>query len=142
MRDLFLKDLGWKLLSLFLALAIWLTVHKILTEAPMPVLPDNAGNSTAAATTIIYSNQPVEIVSATGDVHLYRAAPDEVMVTLAGPTDLMADLEASQIRATVDLTDTNVIRNARRRVEISPPAGITVMGVEPPRVLVIPPPGP
>jgi YbbR domain-containing protein len=138
MRDLFLKDLGWKLLSLFLAVAIWLTVHKILTEAPLPVLPDSEGNATA--TTFIYSNQPVEIVSPTTDVHLYRVAPEEVMVTLAGPADLMADLQASQIHAVVDLTDTNVIRNSHRQVDVSPPPGVTLIGVEPRRVLVIPPP--
>jgi YbbR domain-containing protein len=141
MRDLFLKDLGWKLLSLFLAVAIWLTVHKILTEAVQPVLPEGDGNANSTATTFIYSNQPVEIVSPTTDVHLYRTAPEEVKVTLAGPADLMADLQASQIHAVVDLTDTNVARSSHRQVEISPPPGVTLIGVEPPRVLVIPPPG-
>jgi len=139
MRDLFLKDLGWKLLSLFLAVAIWLTVHKILTEVPMPVLADDAGPANSTATTIIYSNQPVELVSAATDVHLYRAAPDEVMVTLAGPSDLMANLQASQIRAVVDLTETNAARDGHVPVEISPPPGVTLIGVNPSRVLVIPP---
>ena len=141
MHDLLFKDLGWKLLSLFLAVAIWLTVHKILTEVPVPI---ETGTDIAATTfrTNIYSSQPVQVVSASADVHLYRVAPDAVMVTLAGPADLMEDLQASQIRAVVDLTDTNAPLDSRRPVEVSPPPGVTLMSVDPSRVIVIPPPKP
>jgi len=139
MRDFFTKDVGWKLLSLFLAVGIWLTVHKILTETPIPVTGDNTTNSDIA-TPIIYSNRPIQVVSAAGDVHLYRVAPDEVTVTLTGPAGLMGNLQASQIRVVVDLTETNTVPDGWRRVEISAPAGVTLIGVTPSRVLVIPPP--
>ena len=130
MRDLFLKDPGWKLLSLFLAVGIWLTVHNILNEAGSPEKPDTQRTN-------IYSNQPVRIVSANSDVHSYRVVPDEVTVTLIGPADLMADLQASQIHAVVDLSGSNVAREVTRDVEVSPPARVTLIGVDPPQVRVL-----
>jgi YbbR-like protein len=126
------------LLSLLLAVGIWLTVHKILTETPL-ALEAGGTDSKAAPTTIIYSNQPVQLLSASADVHLYRPAPSEVKVTLIGPADLMANLQASQISALVDLTDTNLSSHHSRPVVISPPPGVTLIGISPPVVTILPP---
>ncbi len=134
MRDLFLKDFGWKLFSLCLAIGIWLTVHNILTETGSP-------EKTDMQRTNIYSNQPVRIVSANTDVRSYQVAPAEVTVTLTGPADLMADLKANQIHAVVDLTGrTNLTQEITRDVQVAPPARITLIGVDPPSVQVIPQP--
>ena len=61
MRDWFIKDFGWKLFSVFLALAIWRTVHKILEEsAPSPILLPRPVPMT-------FTNLPVLIVSAAAE---------------------------------------------------------------------------
>ena len=127
MRELFTKDWGWKWFSLLLAVAIWLTVHRILREAAIP--EEQLGGSK-----VTYSNLPVLVVAAAADVHLYRVTPETVRVTVTGSAEAIADLKANQIRATVDLTDLMGIEspaNLQRNVDVSVPAGITVLNVQP-----------
>lgn len=133
MRDLFTKDLGWKLFSLLLAAAIWFTANRILHEANVPV---GGGSS------VTYGNLPVYIVSSASDVHLYRVAPSVVSVTVSGASEVLAGLQAAQIRATVDLTDIDSANDFKRRVDIAVPAGITLVSVSPTTVNVIIPPLP
>ncbi len=133
MRDLFTKDWGWKLFSLFLAVAIWLTVHRILEESSSPVA--HAGGST-----LTYGNLPVFIVASASDVHLYHVNPRTVSVTVTGATDVIANLRADQIRATVDLTDIDSGGDLQRRVDVSLPSGVTLVEVDPQTVGVVLPP--
>ena len=133
MRDLLIKDLGWKLFSLFLAVAIWLTVHRILEESYSPVI--HAGGST-----LTYGNLPVFIEASASDVHLYHVTPNTISVTVGGSPDAIAVLQADEVRATVDLTDIKVPGDLQRRVEVSVPAGITLIKVDPQTVGVIVPP--
>lgn len=132
MRDIFFKDFGWKLLSVCLAVVIWLTVHKILSETPDI-------SSAARASTLIYSNLPVLAVSSIADVRGYRLNPAMVEVTLTGPANLMDQLEAEQIRTTVDLTDAATRKTSHAKVQVSPPRGVTVLNVSPEEVTVHPP---
>ena len=89
MRDWITNDFGWKLFSLFLAVAIWLTVHKIYEEP-------GAAFGPAAGDTVTFGNLPVRVVSAASDVRDFRAAPLTVKVTVSGPAEDMAKLQADQ----------------------------------------------
>ena len=135
MREWFINDLGWKLFSVFLALAIWLTVHKILDEsAPSPVVVPPLPPSPMVTT---FTNLPVLIVSAAADVREFNVKPNAVTVTVSGQPQIMAALQAGQIHALVDLTGIAAARDPRRRVEISMPAGATLVNVEPAEVNVV-----
>ena len=135
LRDWATKDFSWKLFSLFLALAVWLTVHKMYEEPrPAPGL--------AAGPTVTFGNLPILVVSAASDVRDFRVVPAAVTVKVSGSPAALADLQASQIHALVDLTDVQSARDLRRNVEISAPAGVTVVTVDPPKVGVILPPPP
>jgi YbbR domain-containing protein len=133
-RDLFIKDWGWKLFSVILAAAIWLTVHKILVP--------NVSTASATVNPVTYGNLPVFIVSSAADVHFYRVAPSTVKVTVSGTPEAIAVLQANQIRATVDLTDIDSARDLKRRVDVSVPSGVTLISVDPLKVGVIIPPPP
>ena len=125
LRELFIKDFGWKFFSLLLAAFIWLTVHKIIAE------PNG---------TVTISDLPVFLVASAADVHLYRVAPGTVSVTVGGSPDALATLSASQIRATVNFTETDTTKDSRRQVDISVPYGITLLKVDPAQVGVLIPP--
>ncbi len=134
LRDWFIKDLGWKLFSVVLAVTIWLTVYKIRTES-------ETSDATGSQGTLTFGNVPVLIVSTAADVRDFRVKPAIVAVTVSGLPDDIARLQVSQVRAFVDLTDIESARKLQRRVDVSMPSGLTLVSVEPPEVdAVIPPP--
>ena len=131
MRNWLTKDLSWIIVSLLLAVAIWLTVYKI-REEPEVTVTRGVENT--------YGNLPVHLLSAAQDVRDYRVAPDTVLVTVSGPPNAMAVLQADQIHAMVNLTGIESSRNSHWPVEVSVPVGMTLVRVEPLEVGVIVPP--
>jgi YbbR domain-containing protein len=131
LREWLIHDFGWKIFSLLLAAVIWLTVHRILTEPNSAVAPHG--------TTTTYDNLPVQMVSTRADVHNYRLVRPAVKVTVSGTPEVMTVLQASQVHATVDLTDIETARDLRCRVEISTPPGVTLVSVDPKEIVVVPP---
>jgi YbbR domain-containing protein len=136
MRDWFIKDFGWKLFSVFLALAIWLTVHKILEESAPVVVPPLPPQPVA----ITFTNLPVLIVSAAADVREFHVTPNAVTVSVSGRPEVMAGLQAGQVHALVDLTDIEAARDLHRPVDVSMPAGVTLANMDPAEVSVVIPP--
>jgi YbbR domain-containing protein len=135
MRDWVTKDFGWKLFSLFLAVAIWLTVHKIYEEP-------GAASGLVVGNTVTFGNLPVRVVSTAADVHDFRVAPLTVKVTVSGSAEDMARLQADQVHAVVNLTDIGPERDLHMPVDVSAPPGVTLVSVDPPKVGVIVPPPP
>ena len=135
MRDWVTNDFGWKLFSLFLAVAIWLTVHKIYEEP-------GAASGLVVGNTVTFGNLPVLVVSTAADVHDFRVAPLTVKVTVSGSTEVMNKLQADQVHAVVNLTDIGLERDLHLPVDVSAPPGVTLVSVDPPSVCVIVPPPP
>lgn len=135
-RDWLLDDLLWKVISLVLAIGIWVTVHRILVGGQSPPTTDEA----AVMTEREFDSVPVLVVARAADVHSYKVNPDVVSVTVSGSSKAVNALQANMIRATVDLTDIESARDLTRPVDVSMPPGVTLVEVNPTRVNIISPP--
>jgi hypothetical protein len=138
MRDLLLKDLGWKLFSLALAAGIWVTVKTVSTETAMTT----SVNPLAEWKTRPCTNLPVIVMSAAADRREFKVKPDAVDVTVRGSPDVIDGLAEKDIHVTVDLTDIESARDLRKRVDVAAPPGVTVVKIVPPLVDVVVPPKP
>jgi len=134
MRDWFIRDLGWKIFSLFLAVAVWMTIYKIRSES------ESVGPGAGIQEPATFNNVPILIVSSAADVRDYHVNPASVNVTISGTPDEIAKLHADQVRAFVDLTGIDAGK-LQRRVDISMPPGLSLISVDPQQVDVgVPPP--
>jgi len=128
-RELFLKHLGWKMLSLGLAVALWMTVKAAINER-------------GAQSVRTFDGIPAQIVSSTTDVRAFRVLPATVSITVRARPEVIAVLTDREIHALVDVTTADLSKNFNRRVQTSAPIGITVVRVEPVEVAVEVPPRP
>src|SRR3954470_4632705 len=127
MRDLFTKDLGWKLASVALAVVIWVTVYRYRQGA-------FEGGTPRENT---YGDLPVVVFSAAADARAFRIAPDTVSVKVRGSDDVMNVLQGNQIRPFVDLTGIESAKDFRLPVNVSLPKGVTLVDVDPPWIGVL-----
>jgi YbbR domain-containing protein len=133
LRDLFLKSPFMKLLSLGLASLIWFTVNKSINNQ---VAIGNPLSTLRSITT----NLPVLIVAAAADVRDFQVQPTTVAVTLQGRPEVLNQLDARDVRVEVFLTDIESAKALRKRVDVFPPPGTSVLEVSPAEVDVVVPP--
>lgn len=134
LSDIATKDSGWKILSLALAVVIWLTVHTISEDATKPVKP------LSGLMTQSFPAVPVLAVSAAADVREFKIKPGTVRVTVSGKPEALTALDPRQIHVLVDLTGILAAQDLKKRVDVSTPPGITFVSAVPAEVDVMVPP--
>ena len=134
LRHLVCDDFLLKLFSFVLALLFWLTVSFAIQEREVPAV--SAGLSLAPDIRIVF-RIPVQSYTAAADNRKVRFIPSEVDVLLQGDSRLMSDLQTRDVRAFVDISGTDIARNPTNRVQVSIPAGVTLLRITPGTVQVI-----
>jgi len=125
LRDWFIKDLGWKFFSVVLAVAIWLTVnYKNQDESVATPRRENT-----------YGDLPVMAIKLPTGGHA-QIAPSAVTVTVSGPSEVMASLQANEILAFVNLSGIDSGSDLQRSVQVAVPPGVTFVSVVPADVAV------
>lgn len=127
LRNLVLEDIWLKLFSLALAILIWFTVTFV-------------SQKDVRTDTRVLVNLPVSLLSSVEDVHNFKVNPDRVKITVQGDFETLQRLQSEGVRARVDLTGIAAVRELRKPVEVSVPAGVTFLRVVPDHVQVILPP--
>jgi YbbR domain-containing protein len=135
LRRLFLEDFWLKLFALILATLIWFTVYLAIQKEVSPV-PTALNQNNAER---VFFNLPVVVYSLAEDVHSFKVSPQEVSVTVQGDRKALENLRGQDIGVTVNLTHLEGT-HLRKRIDVSTPAGIMHVRIDPPEVDVILPP--
>jgi YbbR domain-containing protein len=132
LREIITRDWLWKVLSLALAVAIWLMVNP-LSQGPAKA----TANPLTGTETGSFTNLPVSVLmSSAADVREVKVEPDTVTVTVSGRPEMISAMTGEQILVILNLTGIEAARGLRKRVEVTVPAGVAFISVEPSQVNV------
>lgn len=133
-KELVLKDVWLKLFSLALAVLVWFTVNSMASQKEvLPVRP----HPLIALDRRTFDKLPVLIVSSAEDTRTVHVNPKTVQVVVEGEARLLNSLRDRDIRVTVDLTGIEAAHDLRQRVEVSTPAGVAQIQIQPEEVQVV-----
>jgi hypothetical protein len=133
LQNLILKDFWLKLFSFALAGLIWFTVNIAIKNDISP------GTSLSLTPTeqIVLRDLPIVVLSPAQEVRGFIVNPKTASVTLQGDPTNVRSLRRQDVRVLVDLSESGVVRDSRRRIEVSAPAGLTHVKVDPEEVQVV-----
>jgi hypothetical protein len=98
-----------------------------------------ASLSLASTEQMIVRDIPIVVLSQAEESRRFSVNPKIATVTLQGEAGTLRNLRKQDIRVMVDLSDPGVSPDFHRRIEVSTPAGIAHVRVEPEEVQVVAP---
>ena len=127
-RDFILNNFGWKLVSVVVAILIWMTINSNIENSFK--LPETHSSITVSR------HLPVAVRKTPGDVRGFVITPAEAEVTIRGEERVLDNLRMSDVDVSVNLIDVTDARSFRKRVTVRAPPNVVVMRVAPEEVTV------
>jgi YbbR domain-containing protein len=132
LQDLVLKDFWLKLLSLALSCLTWFTVNIAIKNDISPV----TSLSLAATDQMILRDLPITVLSSAEELRNFSVTPKTADVTVQGEGLSLKNLRKQDVRVLVDLSDKGSLLEHRKRIEVSTPAGVAHVKVDPEEVQI------
>jgi YbbR domain-containing protein len=132
LRSLAFKDLWLKLFSLLLATLMWFTIRSAIQQGGLP----SSSLGLGGATTRTFTAVPVSVLSSARQLPWSRVQPDTVEVIVEGSPQVVENLQRSDIRVVVDLSDIVTAQDLKKKIEVSKPASVALLKVEPEQVVI------
>lgn len=132
LQNLILKDFWLKLFSFALASLVWIIVNIAIKKDISP------GTTLSLTPTeqVVLRDLPIVVLSAAEDIRGITVTPKSAVVTLQGDPASVRNLRKEEVRVMVDLTDPAALKDAHQRLEVSAPAGVSRVRVEPDEVQI------
>jgi YbbR domain-containing protein len=126
-REILVRNLSWKLLSLFLGILVWYFVSVGIQRGFTPFSRLNA----------VTFELPVFVLTSGTIPTAFEVRPARVNVTVRGRRDTVQRLSETDLVAYVDLSDVFTVSEVQRRVEVNLRWGTAEATVEPAAVRVM-----
>src|SRR5579863_6205789 len=126
--NIFVHNLGWKLLSLVLASFTWLTIQ---TEFQREKKTDQESreNPMKVSSSKSFPAVTITLLSSPGNTNHYKVTPDTAQVEIGGDEQQLRALQPREVAAYVDLTDVQDEKQFRRPVQIRIPHDFNIISV-------------
>jgi YbbR domain-containing protein len=126
-REYILHNFGWKLLSLLLAALTWLTIETAFKkEETLRATPVVTGSSSRS-----FPSVSVTLLSSAANAGRFTVTPQTVTVEVNGKQEDLEKLQVQDIRAIVDVTDSDDEMKFRKTIQVQMPKDFKAVAVPP-----------
>ena len=127
LRDYITHNFWWKLLSLLLAGLTWLTIETAFKkEETLRETPVVTGTSSRN-----FPSVAVTLLSSAANTGRYTVTPQAVTVEVSGKLEDLKKLQVQDIKAYVDITDTDDEMKFRKTIQVQMPKDFKAVAVPP-----------